>query len=228
MFFFVLLAVAFAEDYVCENKKKFTINANGVINKDSIKWGQCSESSVVELVIGNGVTELSDDLFKGASSLEKITFGTGLKKIGNKCFETISSSAANKDSKDLTFEVVIPGNVESIGNDVFKNPKTITHLKIKGNDNLVIGSGFFANAPALKEVKIEGNVKSFGDDAFKECPNLKTFVYEGKKSPECKEPKHFMEKSNLTTIKTGAPVCGKSGVVRTMILMFSVLVFFFF
>ena len=86
-----------------------TFSGNGAMTKASAySWAKLSDN-VTKLVIGDGITSVSDGAFEDLSKLEEAEIADSVTSIGNKAF-------ANCDS--LT-EVRIPQNVTSVGSEAF-------------------------------------------------------------------------------------------------------------
>lgn len=134
---------------------------------------------------------IGDGAFDGCSSLKSILIPSSIKKMGNSVFsgcsglEQIIVSNSNKtyDSRNNCNAIIetgtnkllvgckttiIPNNVNTIGENAFKNNKSLTQMVIPESVT-TIGRGAFADCSNMTFISIPSSVKSIGRDAFKDC-----------------------------------------------------------
>ena len=119
------------------------------------------QKSLKTLTIGDCVTSIEEDAFKGCSSLTEVTFGNSVTSIGEDAFSNCSS---------LT-EVTIPNSVTSINSGAFYLCGNLTKVAIP-NSVTSIGSSAFAYCK-LTEITIPNSVTYIGASAFYDCSSLK-------------------------------------------------------
>ena len=111
--------------------------------------------TVQEIVLPDSVVSIGEFAFCNLTSLEKITFGSGLQTIGICAFENCTA---------LT-EILLPANVVSIGRGAFGYCYNLQIVKLNEGLTLIDENAFFAT-PALKHVIIPDSVTAIGRDAF--------------------------------------------------------------
>ena len=141
------------------------------------------------LEIGECVTEIDDDAFKGIGSASrygvKVIFGDNITRIGNSAFEggenweasDISLPASLRTIGDkafaycfgLTGGLTIPSGVTSIGNNAFNGCRNLNSLTLSASLR-TIGNNAFYNCEGLTgELTIPTGVTSIGESAFHYC-----------------------------------------------------------
>lgn len=113
-----------------------------------------SDRSLDTLVIPDSVTTIEDYAF-WACGLKKITFGNGLRSIGEGAFMYL----------DKLEEFQLPDSIETIGDWAFANCKMLNKLDIPENCKS-IGTGAFVCCYKLDEVTIPKTVEKIGGLAF--------------------------------------------------------------
>lgn len=151
------------------------------------------------VVVGEGVSNIGDNAFTGVGTLDdgdnslNVKLPDSLTNIGNSAFENAPAvvnadgsvvDPSNKKDGDLNIssgkgEGVLPPQVESVGNDAFKNTNLDGDIFV-GNDGSLttIGSGAFENTD-LGSVKLPDSVTSVGEGAFAGIDNIKDLVIGG-------------------------------------------------
>ena len=117
---------------------------------------------IKNVIIGEGITGIGDNTFRGCSSLETVSIPSGVKSINYYAF----AYCRNLASADL------PDGLEYIGNSAFYEtgmksiviPDTVTEL----------GEGAFSYCFNAKTLKISSNLKVIPAGAFSFCEKLKT------------------------------------------------------
>ena len=127
-------------------------------------------TSLKQIVIPATVSTIGDYAFNGCTALENVVFETGSRLI---------SLGANifADTPALK-EVVLPGNLRSVGRSCFENsgvqiidlPTTVT----------IIDDYAFKNCDNLVDAKLTGSVAYLGNEVYYDCDNLeKADLYVG-------------------------------------------------
>ena len=140
-------------------------------------------TSLTNITIPKGVTQIGDYTFCGCKALTNVTIPKGVTHIGRKAFEscplttvTIPDSVTNIG--DAAFEwcpsltsVTIPSSVTSIGDWTFGGCKALTSVTIPSSVTR-IGGWAFRWCEALTSVTIPKGVTHIGEDAFERCTSL--------------------------------------------------------
>ena len=156
-------------DWFCANGFKTITNGTTTwvknIVKASIGTGVTAFGSYVfmsstlsEITIPNGVTDIWNSAFKGCDSLKSMTIPDSVTSIGDSAFESCSGLTS----------VTIPNSVTSIGAGVFAYCIRLTSVTIS-NSVTSIGNSSFAYCSELTSVIIPNGVKSIGNSAFAYC-----------------------------------------------------------
>jgi len=141
-------------------------------------------SSIKNVVIESGVTNISNYAFCYYDSLVSITIAEGVSSIGEKAFFdcdsltkiTIPSSVTNiGDSAfydcDSLVSITIAEGVSSIGDSAFYNCDSLTKITIPSSVTN-IGYSAFCGCDSLVSITIAEGVSSIGDSAFYACDSL--------------------------------------------------------
>ena len=155
-------------------------------------------SSIISVIIEDGVTSIGNSAFHGCTGLTSVTIPNSVTSIGNSAFRgctgltsvnitdiaawcniAFSADEANPlyYAKHLyvndveVMDLVIPNSVTSIGNYAFYNCSGLTSLTIP-NSVTSIGRNAFSGCSGLTSVTIPNSVTSIGDFAFLGCSGL--------------------------------------------------------
>ncbi len=146
-----------------------TISGEGAMyygNPSEYPWYSYA-GKINEVVIGNGVTSISNNAFQGCSNLATVSFApySTLKTIGDGAFQGCSNLTS----------ITIPASVTSIGSDVFANCSNLEAITVDGG-NTVYDSRNGCNAIIVKSTNtlifgcknstIPAGVTSIGESAF--------------------------------------------------------------
>ncbi len=176
--------------YGCGNMTSINIPANvTAIGKEA--FSNCSALINISII---GVTELSNSLFSGCSSLETITLNSNLTRVGDSAFAGCSSLKESHLPASVTYvgsgayygcsslsELTLPFAGTAINNSSFKSlftsyysesiPKSIKKITILGGN---IGSNTFEDCGGIEEIVLSGDTTtSIGSYAFSNCYLLK-------------------------------------------------------
>lgn len=106
--------------------------------------------------------------FLNCSSLKEITLPQNTTWIGS---NNISDNEGAFQGTGLT-SFVIPSNVLYIGNNTFKNCKSLTSIVIPANVTAIYSGAF--SGTGITEIVIPGGVTTIGQGAFSECKNMQS------------------------------------------------------
>ena len=140
---------------------------------DFVCW-KCA--SLETLTLGNGITEIRNEQFsnknRNLNSLVNVTIGTGVKTIGTKAFADCNITA-----------IVIPDNVETIGQEAFTSCTKLTNVTIGTGVKTIETNAFCAcgydkdTDTANLILRIPDQVTTIESNAFR---NLKCICYTNK------------------------------------------------
>lgn len=138
---------------------------------------------IEEIVLPDTLTYIGYATFKGATSLKKVTIKGNIKSITSSCFENCSSLkevilpdsiqniSANSFTNTSLVSFIAPKNLTSIGNEAFKDVKTLTTLNL-GNVKKIYRAAF-EGCDGLKEVTLPDSLTDLNEDfVFFNCKNL--------------------------------------------------------
>ncbi len=137
------------------------------------------------VVIGDGVTSISANVFDEYIRLKSVTIGKDVETIGNGAFRDCRqlASITLPDSVKTVGDYAFSGchaltgadlgdGVVSVGNNAFYNCKDLKSLKL-GSGVVSIGSSAFSGCTSLEQVRIPDHVQTIGGSAFYNCTALK-------------------------------------------------------
>lgn len=122
---------------------------------------QINGEEVTDIVIPEGVTEISRYAFYNCDELNSVIIPKGVATIGNDAFY---------DCDALT-SVEIPMGVATIGNEAFYSCSALTSVVIP-QSVATIGSSAFSHCYALETITIPSNIVTIGSSAFYYCSKL--------------------------------------------------------
>ena len=146
-----------------------------------------------ELIIPEGVEELSDNAFYFNEDLKKISLPSTLKSIGSGAFwdccsiREITIPEGIAEIKDDTFnhcekleKITLPSSLKSIGLFAFNYCGSLKEISIP-DGTCEIKENAFNYCEKLKKITLPSTLKSIGSNAFLYCP-LVTVNYKGSKA----------------------------------------------
>lgn len=161
------------------------------------------DTAVKQLNLGEGITTICNDAFRGYGKLSDVTLPQSLVEIGDQAFSYTSLKV-----------VRMPDNIEKIGKNAFSGCTDLEELHISPNIK-VIPQGSFEDCSKLKEIILPEGLEEIGKDAFRDCCSLKKLTIP--KSVE-KIGEKFIEDSigirtvtNLSKIKIKLPCWCRDG-----------------
>ena len=144
----------------------------------------CNGEEVTQLVIPDGVTEITKDLMKGYENITSVVLPNSVKRIGDRAFKDWTSLAqvifadSLKSIGERAFEgctsltsIVIPNSVKSFERDVFHGCSNLASITL--SDSLrVIGGASFWECTSLDSIIIPNSVTIIEDRVFEGCSKL--------------------------------------------------------
>ncbi len=130
---------------------------------------------VKEVVIGNNVSAIPNNAFKGCDSLISVTIGDSVTSIGEEAFsgceslETITVDSGNSvyhSADNCLIETVTKTLIAGCKNSVIPDDESVTS----------IGEYAFSGCESLTSVTIPDSVTSIGDLAFSGCDSLTSVI----------------------------------------------------
>ena len=157
--------------WTLDSEGTLTISGTGAMTNyyyySSAPW-YSNRSSIVSVVIGDGVTSIGDSAFEGCSSLTSVTIPDSVQSIGGSAFYNCSGLTS----------VTIPDGVQSIGGSAFYNCSRLTSVTIPDSVQSIGGSAFYS-CYGLTSVTIGSGVTSIGERAFSGCSRLSHIYFKG-------------------------------------------------
>ena len=187
-----------------------SINGSGAMIEINIPT--LCESSVTEVVIEDGISEICSYAFDGFENLKRAVIPDSVKSIGAYAFwncpvlndvqlppnlEKLGGGAFGGCAMD---SITIPETLEEIGGSAFKNCDNITSVYIPNNVTSIEGYAF-GGCTAIKTITVGENVTAIGDYAFADCTALETLYW----NSACTED---LDSNNYVFKKAGAESVG--------------------
>lgn len=138
-----------------------TISGTGLLSED-LRW-EWERDSIYNIVICDGITGMSDEMFAKFKNLRKVTVPGSMKKIPYEAFWECTS---------LT-EVVLEDGIETIGWDAFSGDTALTEIVLPDSVKL-IDSGAFEYCRNLRSIRLSQNLTAINNGAFLCCESLET------------------------------------------------------
>lgn len=155
------------ESYSVKNDKGETV----YYTRTTAPW-KMSISKIQTVVIGDGITNISNYAFYLGTSISSVEIPGSVKSIGNSAF--YNCNALKK--------AVLPDDMESIGDYAFSNCTDMTEVNIPVSVTSIGTRAFYA-CSVLSSIEIPGSVEEIKPYTFYYCRNLKNAVVnEGVKS----------------------------------------------
>ena len=144
----------------------------------------CNGEEVTQLVIPDGVTEVTKDLFNGYENITSVVIPNSVVKIGDYAFSNLANlksvtlgdslktigTAAFRGCTALE-SIVIPNSVTSFARDVFHGCSNLASVTL-GNSLQTIGGGSFWQCTRLDSIIIPNSVTTIEDRVFEGCTKL--------------------------------------------------------
>lgn len=140
-------------------------------------------TEITDLIIPEGVTKLSDNVFKSWKNLKSVTFPASMTDFSSLNFEKCNSLNAIH-IKDLTvwlgtkFNIIAPYykyNPLYYAKHLYMDGQEVTNLVIP-EDVSAISSFAFKNCEGLTSINIGNTVTTIGEYAFANCTNVRTIT----------------------------------------------------
>lgn len=139
----------------CTNQKGYQHDISPFYNIETLN----------ELIIGDSVTEITSNLFKGCTGLTNVEFSKSITSIGYNAF---------KGCTGLTnIKILYP--ISELKGSAFEGCSGLTDVTI-GSSITKINEKTFYNCTNLKNVTHYNSITSIGESAFENCTNLTNFV----------------------------------------------------
>lgn len=173
-----------------------TINGTGATTNDR-PWREY-KSEVKEIIVGEGITELSSSAFNGMSMAQTIKLPTTLTVIGLSAFRdctgftsiTIPNSvkglgyACFSGCSGLT-SITIPSSVTELNSSCFEYCTNLEHIEVESantvydsreNCNAIVETSTNTMVAGCKNTKIPNSVTCLGAACFRGCTNLNSIT----------------------------------------------------
>ena len=152
------------------------------------------DKMVVEIIVPDYVTSISDSAFKGCSQLTTVNWDAINCTVAGSLYYPIFSNCLNLQTVNIgenvqiipanafsgcssLTSITIPNSVTTIGGGAFSGCSKLTSVTI-GNSVAMIGAMAFFDCNALTNIKIPNSVTTIGQFAFEYCNALTSVVLE--------------------------------------------------
>ncbi len=121
---------------------------------------KCTSSSVTELIVSKGITEIGTNSFYSESKLQKVTLPDGIKTINGSAFNSCTG----------LIQINLPDSIETIGNNCLASCTILESIDLPANLTS-LGSQAFSNCKKLSSVAFRGNkLTTLKSKTFNLCP----------------------------------------------------------
>ena len=150
-----------------ENTGKLTLSGQGVLRpcadfSYSTGFGMYDVRSVV---IQEGITSISDDVFASYDNLQSVKMPKGMLSIGDSAFSNCNNLSS----------IVISDSVTNIGSCAFEGCISLQSVMLP-NSLLSISDYTFSGCDSLQNVTLSNRLHSIGNYAFSDCSRLSSIV----------------------------------------------------
>ncbi len=134
-----------------------------------------TKSKVISIIIGDNITSIGEEAFRGCTSLTSISIPNSVTNIGDYSFSNCTSLTS----------ITIPDSVTSIGNYAFDNCKSLNAVYITDiarwcgitfyvytSNPLYYAKNLYLNGGLVADLVIPNRATSIGSYAFYNCSNL--------------------------------------------------------
>ena len=119
------------------------------------------------VVIGDGLTVITNDTFRGCTALTSVEFGSNVQKIGQHAFAECSSLSA----------ISLPSSMITIDDNAFMDCTRLSSIDL-GCGTQRINEEAFSGCTALRAIVIPENVQVIENEAFAGCVLLHEIIIE--------------------------------------------------
>lgn len=138
---------------------KITLNTGSSFTMASNQFAGCTQ--LAEVVIGEGLTEVSNNAFANCAALEKVTLPDTVTILGESSFQNCSKLTT----------INWPAGLKSIGTSAFQKCISLTELKL-GTAVETLSSSAFRDCTGLTSITLPDSVVSLGVSVFQGCSKL--------------------------------------------------------
>ncbi|MCD8238256.1 MAG: leucine-rich repeat domain-containing protein [Clostridiales bacterium] len=202
----------------CGDDAKWELSDDGVLTisgTGEISNGGWDSDSVIEVDIGDGITDIGYAAFEDHYALTKVTFPLTLEGIGGFAF----SQCENLTSADLTDTNVttidyyafhstgitsfyFPSTLTDIYEGAFQSCNSLTSADLSNTQIQYLYSEVFSSCEALESVILPDTLKMICECAFNYCESLKSIVIPDSVTEICGYA--FEECTSLTLVDLGS------------------------
>ena len=182
--------------------KELSFSGSGSISDFSLsalpKWnggqGRSFRQSIKTIDASKAtITAVGNYAFYNADQLEKVTFGSGLKRVGKYAFA---------DCKKIgKFSFAQNASLMRIGDGMLQNASSLSKIKLPGRLRS-IPDHTFRNAVKLENCQIGSSVTKIGNSAFQGCKKLQRMILPGQVQTIGKRTFYQCKKLKKVTIRT--------------------------
>lgn len=161
---------------------------DSVVTVEAMAFYYCT--TLVEVTMGNAVEVIGDEAFEGCVALKVLNLNDNLKTIGTMAFGMCTSlegvdlpmnlQSLGKGAFGMSGikSIVIPGSVQSIGEQAFTTCANLTNVVVEDGVK-TIGDEAFQSCTALAKIELPASLEEIGWDAFVSCSNIVIYAPSG-------------------------------------------------
>lgn len=160
--------------WTLDDQGVLTLEGTGEIEFDYFEQVPWKSLSFTKLVIGDGITKIGQQVFKGCNGLTSVTIPNSVTEIGDYAFGECSGLTS----------VTIPSGVTSIEAYTFYECTALTNVTIPNSVTSIKQSAFYG-CTALTNLTIPNSVTEIGSTAFGDCTGLTKIESLAETPPSC-------------------------------------------
>lgn len=120
------------------------------------------QNKINSIVVGKGISYISEFAFDQCVSLKTVFISEGVIKIGDSAFNGCNGLR----------KIILPGSVKVVGKYAFRCCENLSDVSFIGSNLKTIGEGAFFQCKSLTSITLPDSVSWIGKDAFSCCEQL--------------------------------------------------------
>lgn len=163
-----------------------------------------------DLIIPNSVEVIGDSAFYNCLRFDTVTFGDGVKYIGESAFASDSSGYSDTPTyMGLSGQLNLPPLLETIGSSAFKGCGNFTGTLTIPNSVTTIGDSAFYNCAGLTDLVLGTGLSNIPNNCFYGCSGLSNLLLIDRTMKTINS--NAFEKCGFTSISVNKPINSITG-----------------